>query len=115
MTIAIGEEVRECCMLVFFFMWHLLQELHTTLELRMMPTEKVVASYYHDLLEYQKTTLASRGSLSVVVGYAEGRKQLDFTCGSLKGRTGHIQDLTWGTCTCDAMLCAHSRLRVSQL
>lgn len=77
-------------MLVILCMWHLLQELHTLLELRMMPTEKVVASYYHDLLEHQKTTFASRGSLSIVVGYAEGCKQLDFTCGSLKSCTGHI-------------------------
>ena len=98
-TITIGEEEGECCILVFFCVWRLLQDLHTMLELKVMPTERVVASYYHDLLEYQKTTFASRGSLSVVVGYARGRKQVDFTCGSPKGRTGHIQDLTWGTCT----------------
>ena len=68
------------------------------LELRIQPTEKVIASYYNDLLEYQKTTSASRGSLGVVVGYLEASKQLDFTCRSLerlyspcsKPRNGHM-------------------------
>ena len=63
----------------------LLQELHTVLDLRLMPTNKVIEAYYKDLLEYQKTTPASRGSVSVVASYVEAHNQLDFTCGSLDG------------------------------
>ena len=55
------------------------------LDLRLMPTDKCIAAYYKDLLVYQKTTPASRGSVSIVASYVEARNQLDFTCGSLDG------------------------------
>ena len=63
----------------------LFQELHTVLDFRLMPTDKVIEAYYQDLLEYQKTTPASRGSVSIVASYVEAHNQLDFTCGSLDG------------------------------
>ena len=89
------EEEGEHCMSVLLCMRHLLQELHAVLELRLMPTEKVIASYYHELLEYQKITSANRGSVSIVVGYIEAHNQLDFTCGSGEGLHRRGLALSW--------------------